>query len=159
MRRCLCLTPGARSPTGSVLGSAQGVLPRAGGLGWWWWLSPPLASASPPRRPGGARRGQHSSATVVSAAPALGPTASLSPVRRIPRRCHPPTTAPCPPFCPRAPGLPSAFPTSDTRHFGLGLRAFSGVAEPQRCGENGPGTLPIHITWTCGLGAWEFQKR
>lgn len=90
---------------------------------WGWWLSPPLASASPPRRPGGAMRGQRSSATVVSAAPALGPTVSLSPVRRTPRRCYPPIAARCRPprFCLRAPRRPSSFPTPDRLPFGLGL--------------------------------------
>lgn len=118
MRSVSVPAPRCPFPAGFGVGQCPGR-PFLGGR--WWWLSPPLASAPPPRRPGGALRGQRSSATIVSAAPALGPTASLSPVRRIPRRCHSPIAARCPPFCLSAPDRPSSFPTPDTCWFGLGL--------------------------------------
>lgn len=98
-------------------------------------------------------RGQRSGATVVSAAPAPGPTVSLSPVRRIPRRCHPPTAARCPLFCLRSPGRPSSFLTPDTRRFGLGLggpQSFlrSGRASAMR------GGWPWHPPHPHGLDLW-----
>lgn len=116
------------------------------------------------RRPGGAQRGQSASATVVSAAPAPGPTVSLSPVRGIPRSSairlgtlSLPTAGSLSLLGPCASRCLASFPTRDTRprlsRKGsmaqlVDPRAFSGVAEPQRCG----GGMALAPSPTTSLG-------
>lgn len=89
---------GCAFPAGFRVGQSSGR-PFLGGR--WRGGCPRPCPPPNPRRPGGAQRGRSSRATLVSAAPVLGPTVSLSWVRCIPlilalRHCHSPRLACCP---------------------------------------------------------------